>query len=82
MDTILHFACFKNDGSLSEKRTETSFRLPPFYGGLGLTSLLSFMHSGIKAKAIDVCVREKQENCYICLKFTPDQVNKLKAKKI
>ena len=35
-----------------------------------------------KGKGDDVCVTEKQENCYICLQFTPDQVKKLKAKKV
>ena len=35
-----------------------------------------------KGKGDDVCVIEKQENCYICLQYTPDQVKKLKAKKV
>ena len=35
-----------------------------------------------KGKGDDVCVVEKQEDCYICLQFTPDQVKKLKAKKV
>ena len=35
-----------------------------------------------KGKGDDVCVVEKQEDCYICLQFTLDQVKKLKAKKV
>ena len=35
-----------------------------------------------KGKGDDVCVVEKQEDCYICLQFTPEQVKKLKAKKV
>ena len=27
-----------------------------------------------KGKGDDVCVVEKQEDCYICLRFTPEQV--------
>ena len=34
-----------------------------------------------KGKGDDVCVVEKQEDCYICLQFTPEQLKKLKAKK-
>ena len=35
-----------------------------------------------KGKGGDVCVVEKQEDCCICLQFTPDQLKKLKAKKV
>ena len=33
-------------------------------------------------KGDDVCVVKKQEDCYICLQFTPEQEKKLKAKKV
>ena len=35
-----------------------------------------------KGKGDDDCVVEKQEDCYICLQFTPEQVKKMKAKKV
>ena len=35
-----------------------------------------------KGKGDDVCVVEKQVDCYISLQFTPDQAKKLKAKKV
>ena len=35
-----------------------------------------------KGKGDGVCVTEKQENCYLCLQFTPEQVKKLNAKKV
>ena len=35
-----------------------------------------------KGKGDDVCVVEKQEDCYICFQFTPEQLKKLKAKKV
>ena len=35
-----------------------------------------------KGKGDDVCVKEKPEDCYICLLFSSEQLNKLKARKI
>ena len=35
-----------------------------------------------KGKGHAVCVGEKQKDCYICLQFTPEQLKKLKAKKV
>ena len=35
-----------------------------------------------KGKGDDVCVKEKPEDCYICLQFSSEQLNKLKARKI
>ena len=35
-----------------------------------------------KGEGDDVCVVKKQEDCYICLQFTPEQLKKLKGKKV
>ena len=35
-----------------------------------------------KGKGDDVCVKEKPEDCYICLQFSSEQLKKLKARKI
>ena len=80
METVLHFDCFQNGRSSSKERTKTSFRLSSFYGGLGSHHFCPSCRD--KGKGDDVCVIEKQEDCYICLQFTPEQVKKLKAKKV
>ena len=35
-----------------------------------------------KNKGDDVCVTLKEEECFICLQFTPEQKKRLKAKKV
>ena len=34
-----------------------------------------------KGKGDDICVKEKPEDCYICLQFSSDQLKKLKVRK-